>query len=94
MGRSQATLIFAAAIVVNVLLLSQSRLTSVAVQQHNVQDFGVGMSLFRRGLLTVTSEGSGENVRPYSPSDFVDVCRLMIARIVLFRLALRSRRTH
>ena len=71
MGRSQATVIFAAALVVNVLLLSQSRLTNLAVQQHNVQDFGAGMSLFRRGLFTMDSEGSGENVRPYSPLGYL-----------------------
>jgi hypothetical protein len=50
MARSQATIIFAAALVVNLLLLSQSKLTNVAVQQHDVQDFGIGTSLFRRGL--------------------------------------------
>jgi hypothetical protein len=66
MARSQATLIFTAALVVNVLLLSQSRLTNVAVQQRDAQDFVAGMSLFRRGLSATDLEGSGENVRPYS----------------------------
>ena len=65
MARSQATIIFAVALVANVLLLRQSGLTSVAVQQHDLQDFGAGRSLFRRGLFTTASERSGESVRPY-----------------------------
>ena len=70
MARSQATLIFAAALVVNVLLLSQSGLTNIAVQQHDFQDFRTETSSFRRRLFATGSEGSGENVRPYSPIRF------------------------
>ena len=66
MARSQAAIIFAVALVVNVLLLRQSTLTSVTVQQHDLRDFGAGRSLFRRGLFTTVSEESGENVRPCS----------------------------
>ena len=65
MARSPATLIFAAALVINVLLLSQSRLTNIAVQQHDGQDFKAGMSLLGKGLFAMESEGSGENVRPH-----------------------------
>jgi len=67
MARSQATLIFAVVLVINALLLSQSRLTNIAVQQHNVLDFGVETSLFRRRLFAAESEGPGNNVRPYPP---------------------------
>ena len=89
MARSQATIIFAAALVVNVLLLSQSRLTNLAVQQHDVQDFGTVTSLFRRGLVATDPEAPGENVRPYSSSDFLKSCRLLNALIVLVRPVLR-----
>lgn len=65
MARSHATLIFAAALVVNVLLLSQSRLTGVTVQQQDGQDFKGGVSSFRRGLFVAESGGSGETVRPH-----------------------------
>lgn len=67
MARSQATIIFAATLVVNVLLLSQSRFTNVAVQPYNGQNFGTGTSSFRRGLFTTNSDESGENVRSYLP---------------------------
>lgn len=62
MARSHATLIFAAALAVNVLLLSQSKLTNVAVQQHDGQVFKAVVSSFRRGVFATESEGSGENV--------------------------------
>jgi hypothetical protein len=64
MARSHATLIFATALVINVLLLSQSKLTNIAVQRHDGQDFNAGVSLLRKGFFVTESEGSGENVRP------------------------------
>lgn len=66
MARGHSTLIFAAALVVNVVLLSQSRLTNVALQQHDGQDFKAGVPSFRRELFVAESERSGENVRPRS----------------------------
>jgi len=72
MARSQTTIVFAAALVVNVLLLSQSRLTNVAVHQQDIQDFGIGTSLFRRRLFATEPEVPGENVRPHFPSDFLN----------------------
>lgn len=68
MARSLATPIFVAALIINLLLLSQSRLTNVAVQQHNVQDLGSGSTLPGRWLFARDSDGSGENVRPHSPT--------------------------
>jgi hypothetical protein len=89
MARSQAAIIFAVALVANVLLLRQSALTSVAVQQHDLQDFGAGRSLFRRGLFTTESGESGENVRPYHPSGLSRNSRFIDLRIVLTRPVLR-----
>lgn len=86
MARSHATLIFAAALVVNVLLLSQSKLTNVAVQQYDGQEFVAGVSPFRKGLFSTESEGSGETVRPRSVS--FGIYHLLKARIVPVRLAL------
>ena len=82
MARSHATLIFAAALVVNVLLLSQSRLTDVALQRYDGQDFKAGVSLFRKGLFATESEGSGETVRVRITVPF-GICHLLNARIVL-----------